>query len=175
MRKSRTATSQSCRARHISTCLLSGARRWQRSWNTSPTSRTPSYTSVFLSGADQASLVGATSGALVQHNLFLNLWAETGAIGLFLTVLVFVLLFGQSRQLYKKLPPNAVGDVSRDFVVLFWVILANYLSDAMFRDPLWDVFSNAMLWSLAGFVVCFNRLLEPQPLDLPIAAPGWQH
>ena len=55
------------------------------------------------------------------------------------------------------------------------MILANYLSDAMFRDPLWDVFSNAMLWSLAGLVVCFNRLLEPYPLDLPIAPPTREH
>ena len=124
---------------------------------------------------DPGSLIGEPTGVLVQHNLFLNMLAETGAIGLILTVLVFALLFGQSRRLYRKLPPNATGDICRDFVVLFWVILANYLSDAMFRDPLWDVFSNAMLWSLAGFVVCFNRLLGPKPLDLPIAAPGWEH
>ncbi|HDY65256.1 MAG TPA: O-antigen ligase domain-containing protein, partial [Phycisphaerae bacterium] len=124
---------------------------------------------------DPGTLIGEPTGVLVQHNLFLNMLAETGAIGLFLTILVFLLLFGQSRQLYKKLPPNAAGDVCRDFVVLFWVVLANYLSDAMFRDPLWDVFSNAMLWSLAGLVVCFNRLLEPYPLDLPIAPPTREH
>jgi O-antigen ligase len=118
---------------------------------------------------DPSSLVGATSGVLVQHNLFLNMWAETGTIGLLLTISVFVLLFRQSRQLYRKLPPNARGDVSRDFVVLFWVIMANYLIDAMFRDPLWHVFNNAMFWSFSGLVVCFNRLLEPQPLDLPVA------
>ena len=121
---------------------------------------------------DPGTLIGEPTGVLVQHNLFLNMLAETGAIGLFLAVLVFLLLFSQSRQLYRKLPPNAAGDISRDFVVLFWVIMANYLSDAMFRDPLWDVFSNAMLWSLAGLVVCYNRLLEPYPLDLPIRQIG---
>lgn len=117
---------------------------------------------------DQNQLAGRTYGELVQHNLFLNMLSETGLIGLVLTVMVFWLLLRQSRQLYRKLPPEAAGDISRDFVVLFWVILANYLIDAMFRNPLWHPFSNAMLWSFAGLVVCFNRLLEPQPLDLPI-------
>jgi O-antigen ligase len=118
---------------------------------------------------DPASLVGATSGVLVQHNLFLNLWAETGVIGLAGVIVLFVLLFRQSKQLYRKLPAGATGGLSREFVVLFWIVLVNYLVDAMFRDPLWHVFSNAMLWTFAGLIVCFNRLLEPQPLDLPIA------
>ena len=124
---------------------------------------------------DPGGLAGEPTGVLVQHNLFLNMLAETGLVGFVLIVLVFLLLWRQSYQLYKKIPPDAHGDVSRDFVVLFWLILVNYLTDAMFRDPLWDVFSNAMLWSLAGLVVCFNRLLEPQPLDLPIAAGGWEN
>jgi O-antigen ligase len=123
---------------------------------------------------DPGTLAGEPTGVLVQHNLFFNMLAETGLIGFALTVAVFWLLFRQSRQLYRKIPSGATGDVSRDFVVLFWVILANYLTDSMFRDPLWDVFTNAMLWSLAGLVVGFNRLLDPQPLDLPIAPGGWE-
>ncbi|MBN1942309.1 MAG: O-antigen ligase family protein [Phycisphaerae bacterium] len=124
---------------------------------------------------DPGELSGEPTGVLVQHNLFLNMLAETGVIGLVLTILVFLLLWKQSYQLYKKIPLDAHGDVSRDFVVLFWLVLVNYLTDGMFRDPLWDAFSNALLWSLAGLVVCFNRLLEPQPLDLPIAAGEWKH
>ncbi len=122
---------------------------------------------------DPGQLASEPTGVLVQHNLFLNMLAETGLIGFALIVIVFFLLWRQSYQLYKKIPPDAHGDVSREFVVLFWLILVNYLTDAMFRDPLWDVFSNAMLWSLAGLIVCFNRLLEPQPLDLPIAVGAW--
>lgn len=117
---------------------------------------------------DPSSLVGEPVGVLVQHNLLLNMLAETGLIGLLLTVAVFWLLFGQSRQLHRKLPPEADGFLCRDLVVLFWVVLAGYLVDAMFRDPLWDVFSNAMLWSLAGLVVAYNRLLQPWPVtNLP--------
>jgi hypothetical protein len=60
--------------------------------------------------------------------------------------------------------------LSREFVVLFWVAMGNYLCSAMFRDTLWDVFANASFWALAGLIAGYNRLLEPHPLDLPVAA-----
>jgi len=117
---------------------------------------------------DPTGLTGLSVGTLVEHNLFLNMAAETGVIGLTLSILVFILLFRESRKLYKKLPPGAPGYICPEFVVLFWVILTNYLVDAMFRDPLWDVFSNGLLWCTAALVVCCNRRLEPGPLELPI-------
>lgn len=113
---------------------------------------------------------GMAGGVLVEHNLFLNMGAETGIIGLAGIVLVFVLVYRQSRQLYHKLPETAEGDLSRDFVVLFWVILANFLATSMFRNTQWGVFANGMFWAMAGLVVGYNRLLEPQPLDLPVVA-----
>lgn len=116
---------------------------------------------------DPSSLTGEPVGVLVQHNLFLNMLAETGLIGFGLTLLVFWGVFRQSRQLHDKLPAEARGFLCRDFVVLYWVILAGYLIDAMFRDPLWDAFSNALLWSVTGLMVAYNRLLEPWPVDLP--------
>ncbi|MCK5114063.1 MAG: O-antigen ligase family protein [Phycisphaerae bacterium] len=116
------------------------------------------------------SYIGLEPSVLVQHNLFLNMAAETGTIGLGLTILVFILLFRESRKLYSRIPAQAAGDVSREFVVLFWVIFANYLIDAMFRDPLWDPFSNGLLWCFAAIVVCLNRLLDPAPLELPLTA-----
>jgi len=114
---------------------------------------------------DPGSLAGMSYGVLVEHNLFLNMAAETGLIGLSLTVAVFVLLFGQSRRLYRRLPPPAPAGraepmLSRAFVALFWVALVNYITDAMFRDPLWDVFTNGLFWSLAALVVGYNRLLD---------------
>ena len=110
---------------------------------------------------DPASLAGMSTGVLVEHNLFLNMVAETGVIGLTLTLAVFVMLFRQSRQLYRKLPAKPAGPLSRSFVALFWVALTAYLTDAMFRDPLWDVFSNGMLWCLAGLVVGYNAIVQP--------------
>jgi len=126
---------------------------------------------VFERQRDPATLVGMSTGVLVAHNLFLNMAAETGVLGLAATIAIFVLIYRQSRQLYRKLPPTAGGWLCRDFVALFWVALVNYLTASMFRDTLWDVFANALFWSLAGLVVGYNRLLEPHPLDLPVSLP----
>lgn len=109
---------------------------------------------------DPNSLIGMTYGVLVNHNLFLNMLAETGPVGMLLSLAIFVLLFRESLRLYRKLPDEPNGLVSRTLVALFWVVLINYLTDATFRDPLWDVFSNAMFWSLAGLIVGYNRLLD---------------
>jgi O-antigen ligase len=119
-----------------------------------------------------ATLVGATVGTLTEHNLFLNMAAETGLIGLVLTIAVFWLIFAESRRLNRKLPPTAAGMLCPEFVVLFWVAMVNYLTDATFRDPLWDNFNNGFFWAFAGLVAGYNRLLEPQPLDLPYAIPA---
>ena len=121
---------------------------------------------------DPGSLAALTSGVLVEHNLFLNMWAETGTIGLILIVLVFVLLWRQSVRLRRRLPQTAAGWLCRDFVVLFWVLLANFLIESQFRDLLWDEFASAVFWSFAGLVVGFNRLLDPHPLDLPAGGPS---
>jgi O-antigen ligase len=128
---------------------------------------------VYSMERDPTALSSMDTGVLVEHNLFLNMLAETGIFGLILTVLVFWLLFTQSLKLYRKLPPGATGYLSREFVVLFWVVMVNYLTDATFRDPLWDVFSSALFWCFGAYIVFYNRLLEPQPLELPIAEPAW--
>ena len=116
---------------------------------------------------DPAALIGLSTGVVVQHNLFLNMAAETGAIGLGGVLLVLFLLYRQSRQLYRKLPDTAPRDIlSRDFVVLFWVAMLNYVATAMFRDTFWDVLANGMFWSLAGLVVGYNRLTQRQGAEL---------
>lgn len=128
---------------------------------------------VYAMERDPTALAGMYTGVLVQHNLFLNMLAETGVIGLILMVIVFWLLFSQSLKLYRKLPSDASGFLSREFVVLFWVVMVNYLTDATFRDPLWDVFSTALFWCFGAYIVFCNRLLEAQPIELPIAEPDW--
>jgi len=114
---------------------------------------------------DPTGLSARSSVVLVEHNLFLNMWVETGPAGLLLTVLLFVLAFRQSLQLYHRLPGTARGDLCRDFVILYWVVMVNFLTAAMFRDTLWDVFANALFWSFTGLVVGFNRWLEPAAFD----------
>jgi len=117
---------------------------------------------------DPSGLGSLSPGLLVEHNLFLSMLAETGIFGLLGTLAIFVLLLRRSVQLYRKLPPTAQGWLDREFVTLFWVVLINYTTDAMFRDTYSDVFANGLFWSFAGLMVGFNRLLEPRPLDLPV-------
>lgn len=119
---------------------------------------------------DPGTITGLRAAVAVEHNLFLSMLAETGLIGLALLVALFALIFRQSVLLYRKLPAGARGDLNRTLVVLFWVAMANYLVDAMLRDTLWDVFANAVFWSFAGLIAGYNRLLEPHPIDLPVAA-----
>jgi hypothetical protein len=72
----------------------------------------------------------------------------------------------ESVSLYRKIPPAATGWVSRELVVAFWMIMLNYIVCGMFRDMLWETSSGVLLWSMAGLVVGYNRLLEPHPIDL---------
>ena len=109
---------------------------------------------------DPAATQGFSGTVLVEHNLFLNVLAETGLVGFAAVVAVFILIFRQSLQLYRKLPPTAMGTLSRPLVVVFWTVLVSYLIDATFRDSLWDVFANSLFWSFAGVIVGYNRLLE---------------
>ena len=115
---------------------------------------------------DPSSLVGLSTGVVVQHNLLLNMAAETGAVGLIGILLIAWLLYRQSRQLYEKIPPGVTDDLSREFVVLFWIAMVNYAATAMFRDTFWDVFANGLFWSLAGLVVAYNQMLEPHHVEL---------
>ncbi len=120
--------------------------------------------------SDPAELTRLGTGLATPHNLLLVMAAETGAVGVVVTVAVIVLLFRESVLLYRKIPPTATGLLSREYVAVFWAAMAAYLTDAMLVDPLWDVASSALFWSFAGLVVGYNRLLDPHPLDLPLTA-----
>lgn len=118
-----------------------------------------------------AGVPGIVGQRVTPGNLFLVIAAETGLIGVILILAVFVLIFRQSLQLYRRIPPTATGLLSRGFVVVFWVTLVAYLTDAMFVDPFWDVASNGLFWAMAGLVCGYNRLLDPHPIDLLSASP----
>lgn len=115
---------------------------------------------------DPESLAGLRLVGVVQHNVFLTMVSEAGIIGLIGIVAVFVAVFRESLSLYRKIPASATGWMSREFVVAFWIIMLNYLVCGMFRDMLWEIPSCVLLWSMAGLVVGYNRLLEPHPIDI---------
>ena len=108
---------------------------------------------------------GFGSGTLVEHNILLNMAAETGLIGLGIYVALFAALLRQSVKTWQRTSPEAQGYLTRGLVALFWVMLANYLVSGMFRDMLWDPFANALLWALAGLT------LGMQPSSASAEAP----
>jgi len=122
--------------------------------------------------ADPSELTQLSTGLATPHNLFLVMLAETGIVGIACVGAVMVTLLRETIGLYRKLPSTATGVLSRDFVVFFWAAAAGYFVDAMLVDPLWDVASSALFWSLSGLAVGYNRLLEPNPIDMPASAPA---
>ncbi|MDP6634343.1 MAG: O-antigen ligase family protein [Phycisphaerae bacterium] len=115
---------------------------------------------------DPESLSGLRLVMVAQHNVFLTMVSEAGLIGLVGLLAVFIAVFRESVSLYRKIPPNASGWVSREFVVAFWIIMLNYIVCGMFRDIFWEIPSCVLLWSMAGLIVGYNRLLEPHPIDV---------
>ena len=123
---------------------------------------------------DPATLAGMPLFMVSQHNLFLTVVSETGVIGLVAMVAIFVAAFRHSLFLWGKLPPTASGWLSREFLVVYWVMMLNFLVQAQFRDLLWEIGSCGMLWCMSGLIIGFNRLLEPQPTGIPPAQGVWR-
>lgn len=107
---------------------------------------------------EPGSAAATTIGAMSQHNMLLSAMVETGVAGLSLTAAVFWLLYRQSLKLYRRIPADRHGLLCREFVVLFWVALASFLISAMFFDPLWDIASLGLFWSLAGLMAGYERI-----------------
>jgi len=107
---------------------------------------------------DPGSIALYGTGTVVPHNVLLALLAETGIVGMAIYLGLIWVVLRESLRVYRKIPPSAEGYLSRAFVVLFWVMLANYFAAGMFSDVLGDVFSNALLWVLGGLVIGFGRL-----------------
>jgi len=100
---------------------------------------------------------------LIEHNNFLSILAECGLVGLILYVLVLVNVFKHSRALYSRIPPDASGWVSRDLVILYWILMADYLIDAMFRETSVDPFNNGLFFVFTGLILAVDYLLDYRP------------
>ena len=107
------------------------------------------------------------TASVTPHNVFLVILAETGLVGLVLFVTALVMLFRASLRLYRRVPDNAPAFLSRPFIVFYWCVLAAWFVDAQFIDPFWVEANNALLWSLSGVVLAYDRLLEAHRLDEP--------
>jgi hypothetical protein len=114
---------------------------------------------------DPQSLAGLPLDMVAQHNVFLTVLSEAGLIGLFGLLALLIAVFRESTSLYRKIPIGATGWVSRELVVAFWIIMLNYIVCGMFRDTFWEIPGCVLLWSMAGLIVGYNRLLEPHQID----------
>jgi O-antigen ligase len=97
---------------------------------------------------------------LIEHNNFLSILAECGLVGLLLYIMVFVNIFKHSRDLYLRIPPDAGGWVGRDLVILYWILMADYLIDAMFRETSVDPFNNGLFFAFTGVILAVDYLLS---------------
>lgn len=97
---------------------------------------------------------------LMEHNNFLSILAESGIIGLTLYLIMLVMIFRHSLRLYRRIPPDAGGWVSRDLVILFWILMVDYLIDGMFRETSVDPFNNGLFFAFTGLILAVDYLLD---------------
>lgn len=113
---------------------------------------------------DPSSPFYAFGTTALEHNNLLSIVAETGIIGLFLYLLVVVYIIRFSIHLYHKLPPKSPGLVSRDLLVLYWILAMAYFIDGTFRETSDNPFANSLFFGLSAIPVALNVLLSPTPI-----------
>ncbi len=113
---------------------------------------------------DPASPFYAFGTTALEHNNLLSIAAETGLVGLGLYVAMVAVLLRYSIRLYRKLPPGGPGFVSRDLLVLYWILTAAYFVDGTFRETSDNPFANSLFFGLSAVPVALDLLLGAKPL-----------
>jgi O-antigen ligase len=113
---------------------------------------------------DPSSPYYAFGTTALEHNNLLSIAAETGLIGLILYFRLVVALIFSSVRLYRKIPAGATGLISRDAIVLYWILAAAYFIDGTFRETSDNPFANCLFFGLSAVPVALDYLLSPVPL-----------
>ena len=121
---------------------------------------------------DPSSPYFAFGSSAMEHNNLLSIVAETGIVGLVLYVLLAVYLIRFSVRLYRKLPPGLPGFISRDAVVLYWILAAAYFVDGTFRETSDNPFANSLFFGLSAVPAALHVLLRPAPIGEHLRAPA---
>lgn len=100
------------------------------------------------------------SSRLMEHNNFLSVATETGIVGLVLYVVVLWMLFRASVRVYRRLSPTGNGWMTREFVLLYWILLIDYIVDAMFRETSVEPFNNGLLFAISGIILAMDYMLS---------------
>lgn len=129
---------------------------------------------------DRPTDVGSTTSVyarnLNQSVAVLAVLCETGLVGLILYLAVFFALLGPSIRLYRRCPahhgPN--GFMSRDFVVLFWILYIQTALMSITADPSYYPYTTGLLMFFAALVAGLE-LSAPErpakPAESQMAAP----
>lgn len=114
----------------------------------------------------------AFASTAMEHNNFLSILAECGLVGLLLYVWLLLALLRVSLRLYRRLPPMGAEPISRDLVVLYWILYADFIADAMFRETSVSPFANALFFGLSAVVFALDHMLGPEPFPEASASDG---
>ena len=119
---------------------------------------------------DPSSPFYAFGTTALEHNNLLSIVAETGIVGLTLYIVMMVAIVRFSIDLFRKLPPKGPGFISRDLLVLYWILVMAYFIDGTFRETSDNPFANSLFFGLSAIPVALNVLLGPVPIH---ARPGF--
>ncbi len=120
---------------------------------------------------DPSSPFYAFGTTALEHNNLLSIVAETGVIGVTLYLLMLYFLLRFSVRLFKKLPARSPGLISRDLLVLYWILTAAYLIDGTFRETSDNPFANSLFFGLSAVPVALEVLLGPSPIRRSVGFP----
>lgn len=101
----------------------------------------------------------------LEHNNLLSIVSETGFVGLVIYLALIVTLFKVSLHVYRKLPVTSRGFISRDLIVLYWILATAYFVDGMFRETSDSPFANCLFYGLTAMPVAVGLMLRDRRAD----------
>jgi O-antigen ligase len=120
---------------------------------------------------DPSSPFYAFGTTALEHNNLLSIMAETGLIGVLLYLVLALAVLRYSIRLFRKIPvTGGVGFISRDLLVLYWILAMAYFIDGTFRETSDNPFANSLFFGLSAVPLALNVLLSPEPIR---ARPGF--
>lgn len=112
---------------------------------------------------DPSSPYMAFGTSALEHNNILSIVSETGFVGLALYSMLIVTIFRISLSVYRKLPKTGSGFISRDLIVLYWILATAYFVDGMFRETSDSPFANCLFYGLTAVPVALAIMLRERP------------
>lgn len=112
---------------------------------------------------DPSSPYMAFGTSALEHNNLLSIVSETGFLGLVIYSGLIVTLFKVSLSVFRKLPARGSGFISRDQIVLYWILATAYFADGMFRETSDSPFANCLFYGLSAVPVALWLMLGDRP------------